>query len=606
MINPMSRKMENKAQDENPADQEQNKNLGSDGIQVNDENILKESEHMGGEKGMKPEINEAPDEVESQEDYSTADFEEELEEEEEEEEQEEQEEQEEGQPEDDSEKAGAKTKSEKAEGEDEEEESSEGEDWEENQEETSLEDILEDPVLAQELSEDPVRLYLKEIGQIDLLDADSEFRLAARIEAESYVRTLLKHVTADNESGDRHQALFMEIARDMIKTWHKYKSRLDQLGVSELPDLNLMLSEAQMLRKTWNSDIASYLRSYLNKEGEWGKDDNWDESARMVFTVFTCLYLMPEDCTPVLYKALKKKNDFPNEVFFRKSFEGIDDLSAEIIDIEWRSEEANQALIRANLRLVVSIAKRYLGRGISFLDLIQEGNLGLLRAVTKFDPTRGYKFSTYATWWIRQSISRYIAEQSRTIRIPVHLFEAITRLLRVQRSMVQKLGREPVYEELALEAGFLSNEDVKSIKEALAADIPLDPELQRRWNWASSKVQRILQSAEEPVSLERPVGDEESSQLGDFIEDEEALEPMDAAAREMLREQVQNALAVLSERERQVLELRFGLIDGKDHTLEEVSRYFNVTRERIRQIEAKALRKLRHPTRSRNLREYLF
>jgi RNA polymerase primary sigma factor len=295
----------------------------------------------------------------------------------------------------------------------------------------------------------------------------------------------------------------------------------------------------------------------------------------------------------------------PQAAWLKRQLPEEDILKGEIDAVARRADESNQTLIRANLRLVVSIAKRYLGRGISFLDLIQEGNLGLLRAVSKFDSTRGFKFSTYATWWIRQSISRYIAEHARTIRIPVHLFEAITRILRVQRSLVQTLGREPTLEELALETDILTAEDIAAIKKARADNVPLDSELQRRWTWATMKVQRILQSAEEPISLERPVGDEESSQLGDFIEDDEALEPMDAAAREMLREQVQNALAALSERERQVLELRFGLIDGKDHTLEEVSRYFNVTRERIRQIEAKALRKLRHPTRSRHLREYL-
>jgi len=306
-----------------------------------------------------------------------------------------------------------------------------------------------------------------------------------------------------------------------------------------------------------------------------------------------------------LMTYLQRESSLPDLEFYNKHLPGEEELAYEIEGVRWRADEANQTLIRANLRLVVSIAKRYLGRGISFLDLIQEGNLGLLRAVTKFDTTRGFKFSTYATWWIRQSISRYIAEQARTIRIPVHLFEAITRLMRVQRSMVQQLGREPTAEELALEASMLSEEDTRVIKRARRENLPIDSEVMRRWNWATAKVQRILQSAEEPVSLERPVGDEESSQLGDFIEDDEALEPMDAAAREMLREQVQSALGALSERERQVLELRFGLIDGKDHTLEEVSRYFNVTRERIRQIEAKALRKLRHPTRSRHLREYL-
>jgi RNA polymerase primary sigma factor len=317
------------------------------------------------------------------------------------------------------------------------------------------------------------------------------------------------------------------------------------------------------------------------------------------------MYLLPDKLSTSLFHYVSENETLPDVLWLRRRFPDEKTLGFEVEEACRRAEEANQTLIRANLRLVVSIAKRYLGRGISFLDLIQEGNLGLLRAVTKFDSTRGFKFSTYATWWIRQSISRYIAEHARTIRIPVHLFEAITRILRVQRGLVQELGREPTLEELALESDLISTEDAAAIKSARATNQPLEGEMQRRWSWATLKVQRILQSAEEPISLERPVGDEESSQLGDFIEDDEALEPMDAAAREMLREQVQNALAALSERERQVLELRFGLIDGKDHTLEEVSRYFNVTRERIRQIEAKALRKLRHPTRSRYLKEYL-
>jgi RNA polymerase primary sigma factor len=326
---------------------------------------------------------------------------------------------------------------------------------------------------------------------------------------------------------------------------------------------------------------------------------------RKAYSVFLCFYLLPEDFFTWLLAHVQKKHSLPNLRTLYRNLPDEDLLAAQLEGIYTRAEEANQALIRANLRLVVSVAKRYLGRGISFLDLIQEGNMGLLRAVHKFDPRRGFKFSTYATWWIRQSINRSIAEQARTIRIPVHLFESITRILRAQRQLTQQLGREPSNEELALEIGYLPASEVQAVLRSHSEGTPLSPNLQRHLELATQKVDRILRSAEEPVSLEGPVGDEDSSSLGDFIEDEDALEPMDAAAREMLREQVRTALDALSERERQVLELRFGLQDGKDHTLEEVSRYFNVTRERIRQIEAKALRKLRHPTRSRQLKDYL-
>ena len=475
--------------------------------------------------------------------------------------------------------------------------------WNELASEEPLE-ILEDPSIALELSEDPVRLYLKEIGQIHLLDADSEFRLAARIEAQCRIDSLESGDAKKERPEGYYRSLYRSLCVEVIESWQKLQANVSRMGQGDFPDLALTLAEAQQLKRQWQADEPSYLRTYLDN-GLWGKDQNWEAVARSAFTIFLGMYCLPSEMANRLLTLLNETDQMPDIDWFETALSSEDVLAAELDAIRRRSEEANQTLIRANLRLVVSIAKRYLGRGISFLDLIQEGNLGLLRAVSKFDSTRGFKFSTYATWWIRQSISRYIAEHARTIRIPVHLFEAITRIMRVQRSLVQELGREPTLEELALESDFLSPADVEAIKKARETNQPIDSELQRRWTWATMKVQRVLQSAEEPISLERPVGDEESSQLGDFIEDDEAMEPMDAAAREMLREQVQSALAALSERERQVLELRFGLIDGKDHTLEEVSRYFNVTRERIRQIEAKALRKLRHPTRSRHLREYL-
>jgi len=471
--------------------------------------------------------------------------------------------------------------------------------------------LVEEPVeidraeLAAELSEDPVRLYLREIGQVKLLDAASEFRLAVMIEARrlALVTRRRQHPGKQNPN-EPETTLYHTLLGDLLIAWTRLGEDSVHLG-AEMLDPALLLAEAQSLHQTWQTETPSYVHTCMEHE-PWGKDPLWDSLVAHAYHVFVIFYLLPPSYAAWLMEYVQAHPRLPMQRTLHRNLPPEAELGGEIAAMRRRADEANAAIIRANLRLVVSVAKRYLGRGISFLDLIQEGNLGLLRAVNKFDPRRGFKFSTYATWWIRQSINRSIAEQARTIRIPVHLFESITRILRLQRTLVQQLGRDPTLEELALESGFLQPADLQQVLRARAEDRPLEPGIQRRWEAAAEKVEKVLRSAEEPISLEGPVGgDEDASQLGDFIEDVDALEPLDAASREMLREQVQHALAALTERERQVLELRFGLVDGKDHTLEEVSRYFNVTRERIRQIEAKALRKLRHPTRSRQLRDYL-
>ena len=364
------------------------------------------------------------------------------------------------------------------------------------------------------------------------------------------------------------QAKFDEKVKELLATAKKKKNMLEYQEISEFfADMQLEEEQFEKILEVLDQNNVDVLR--ITEE-----DDIDDEE----------IILSDEDEVDVENIDLSVPDGVSIEDpvrMYLKEIGKVPLLSAEEeIDLAKRMElgdqEAKKRLAEANLRLVVSIAKRYVGRGMLFLDLIQEGNLGLIKAVEKFDYRKGYKFSTYATWWIRQAITRAIADQARTIRIPVHMVETINKLIRVSRQLLQELGREPSPEEIAEEMG-----------------MPVE------------RVREILKISQEPVSLETPIGEEEDSHLGDFIQDDNVPVPADAAAFTLLKEQLVEVLGTLTEREQKVLRLRFGLDDGRARTLEEVGKEFNVTRERIRQIEAKALRKLRHPSRSRKLKDYL-
>jgi RNA polymerase primary sigma factor len=453
------------------------------------------------------------------------------------------------------------------------------------------------------MRDDPVQMYLNDIGTIDLLDVHQEFWLGARLLSTRRIDRLKRESPLVDLNKPKDRDIYLAIYDDLRVMHRRIREDVKRLRL-ECPDWNMIIEEAQALRVTWNLEPPSYTRNYLDN-GLWGENEEWGTVARNVFHFFVSFYSFPEVITEWLKAWLLENKRLPTLRKFKDKLPAEDELQIEIEDLWSRYYEAYQALVRRNLKLVVSVAKHYIGRGNSFLDLIQEGNVGLLRAVSKFDPTRGFKFSTYATWWIRQSVSRSIADQARTIRIPVHVFETVTQLLRIRRRLTQELEHEPSLKEIALETDYLSAEDNKAIKECLRRQDSLPLSLIHKWRDATSKVHRYLRAAEDPMSLDRPVGDEDDNQLEDFIHDEDATSPIEATAQEMMREHLGKALDNLSVRERQVLELRFGLMDGKVHTLEEVGAYFDVTRERIRQIEATALRKLRSPNVSYKLEDYV-
>ncbi|MEJ7761176.1 MAG: RNA polymerase sigma factor RpoD [Thermomicrobiales bacterium] len=413
--------------------------------------------------------------------------------------------------------------------------------------------------------DDPVRMYLREIGRVPLISGPREIELSMAIERGDYLGQLRASLRAEDgteaATSDAGWLIYQSFRAGWPHVEAVYRAAEPDAA---LPPKHLCLKRVLPITRLPEGTLLGIAR-------EIGCTPEQLEESLRVRTV-------EWDLLPAQVQTLIRTTElWPADDEVRAIFRAHEDrMTRRWDDVIAAGSKAKVALTEANLRLVVSVAKKYIGRGMTMLDLIQEGNLGLIRAVEKFQHHKGFKFSTYATWWIRQAITRSIADQARTIRIPVHMVETINRLIRTTRRLHQDLGREPSTDEIA-------------------RDMEIAPE----------RVREILKIAQEPVSLEMPIGEEEDSNLGDFIEDHKVLAPVDAASRQMLKEQMEDVLETLTARERQVLEMRFGLEDGRGRTLEEVGKTFGVTRERIRQIEAKALRKLRHPTRARKLKDYL-